>query len=106
MKTLFISFVVACSVVAYSEAYAYFMINASHVDYPNQCYDPQFGYTLDAGTSNYTEKCEKITCSDNYEYSILGCGVALAGPKCELTPLDSTKQYPDCCPQVKCPAEE
>ncbi|XP_058460526.1 uncharacterized protein LOC131436079 [Malaya genurostris] len=91
-----------CFVFTYCSAYARLFRNATHPDYPNQCFDPITETHLKVGTIENNEKCERISCSQDYTMSIFGCGVVAILPGCQSIPTDYEKPYPDCCAKADC----
>ncbi|XP_072935721.1 U-megalopygitoxin(1)-Mo1-like [Epargyreus clarus] len=68
------------------------------------CYIADLGRVLAFGESAPSPKyCQEYRCSNNY-YGIttVTCGTGSTSPPCVMV-ADSSKPYPHCCPQIKCP---
>ncbi|KAJ9575508.1 hypothetical protein L9F63_007613 [Diploptera punctata] len=54
-----------------------------------------------------TSECSGLTCkkteTNRYSWSMKGCAQYRLASGCVLPPANLTLEYPDCCPQPKCP---
>ncbi|XP_058832591.1 uncharacterized protein LOC131690682 [Topomyia yanbarensis] len=102
MKLLLVTLLIITWVFTCCKAYVRYSPNATHPDYPNQCFDAIGQIHVDVGTTVHNKHCERVTCYEDYSMSITGCGVIAASSQCQLTPTDYEKPYPDCCPRMDC----
>uniref|UniRef100_A0A1B0ALQ3 Single domain-containing protein n=1 Tax=Glossina palpalis gambiensis TaxID=67801 RepID=A0A1B0ALQ3_9MUSC len=106
MKLLLISLIVGSLMVASISAQGAIYHNATHPDYPGQCYYEKYSIALPVGgvfqPTNLCA-CEKSTCRDDLVLEMNFCPRhnMQETDDCSIV-TDDTLAYPDCCPKLVC----
>lgn len=98
------SVIIAICAFVSCKAYVFILPNATNPDYPGECFDPESEIHLLINTTKYNNKCERLDCRDDFTLTFSGCGIIAPPEGCHLSPVDYSKQYPDCCPKPICNA--
>uniref|UniRef100_A0A1B0GMK7 Single domain-containing protein n=1 Tax=Phlebotomus papatasi TaxID=29031 RepID=A0A1B0GMK7_PHLPP len=102
MSVIKIAFLVL-SAVSLVAGYVVNHPTSTNPEFPGHCWVEDLKQAVKSGEEwTNREKCEKISCSDDFSYEIVGCGLLSPPPSCTITPIDNTKNYPDCCPKFSC----
>ncbi|XP_072388967.1 uncharacterized protein [Diabrotica undecimpunctata] len=104
MKTFFILLIVTITFFNV-EASVAIMHSENGTEHLGDCYSSKPGIgSMKLGEQKQQEgACVKLTCSTNRLIRKAGCGSVGAEPPCVVTPVDLSKSYPDCCPDISCP---
>uniref|UniRef100_A0A1B0CAP8 Single domain-containing protein n=1 Tax=Lutzomyia longipalpis TaxID=7200 RepID=A0A1B0CAP8_LUTLO len=77
---------------------------STHPDYPGHCWIADLKQAVRGGSEwSDRQNCVRYSCfAHDYSYEIDGCGKMAIPDTCKPTPIDTTKDYPDCCPKFTC----
>uniref|UniRef100_D3TRX2 Secreted peptide n=1 Tax=Glossina morsitans morsitans TaxID=37546 RepID=D3TRX2_GLOMM len=110
MKLLLISLIVVSVTVASISAQGAIYHNATHPDYPGQCYYEKYSIVLPVnGVFQPTNlcACEKTTCRDDLVLEMNFCPRHNMQETDDCTIVtDDTAAYPYCCPALVCEKTE
>ncbi|XP_072377012.1 uncharacterized protein [Diabrotica undecimpunctata] len=104
MKACFVFLIVAVTFLN-AEASVAIIKSDDGTEHLGDCYSSIKG----VGSMKFGEKkqlegqCVQLACSTGRYIHETGCGSVGAEPPCVVTPVDLSKAYPDCCPDISCP---
>ncbi|KAM3960208.1 U-megalopygitoxin(1)-Mo1 [Aphomia sociella] len=99
-----IIFFIAILGIAYgATAISYLPPKPSELAHKEGCYIKEVDDVISFGkTITPVGNCIRISCSEKV-IRYANCGIIRTDePNCHITETDTTKPYPDCCPQNKC----
>lgn len=103
MKVLSV-IIALCSLIAVAIAGQSVLLNATHPDHPDKCYDSFSKLELNFGeTKSVPGSCTEAFCSKDFTITYTTCILfTLDDPNCEKVEQDFSKDYPECCKKYKC----
>uniref|UniRef100_A0A1A9WAI2 Single domain-containing protein n=1 Tax=Glossina brevipalpis TaxID=37001 RepID=A0A1A9WAI2_9MUSC len=106
MKFLLVTLIVGTIAIAGISAQGAIYHNATHPDYPGQCYYEKYSIVLPVdGVFHPTNlcACEKTKCREDLilEMNLCPRHNMQETDDCSIK-TDETKAYPDCCPKLEC----
>uniref|UniRef100_A0A182W5X5 SVWC domain-containing protein n=1 Tax=Anopheles minimus TaxID=112268 RepID=A0A182W5X5_9DIPT len=89
-----------------SDAYVFIIPDAKSPNQKDHCYDEATKILVPVNEDRQRpNRCETMSCGDDYSLHVAGCGAIAAGPGMIITKTDFSKPYPDCCPKLAMSAE-
>ncbi|XP_053663807.1 uncharacterized protein LOC128712963 [Anopheles marshallii] len=99
-------YVVFVALAPISQAYVYIIPNAKSPEKEGHCYDETLKISVPVNeVRQRPERCETMSCGNDYSLHVAGCGVISAAPGMTITKTNYSKPYPDCCPHLVLSAE-